>query len=212
MKFSEIKNILEKKFGEITCYETKKILELAFPGAVTERTTYVYGIRPSPPSPSSGSSLQQPLQISAVSVPDHELLKSENVKLKEKVSNLETKLASMEQSSLMVANIESETEQLISCSCISDGPNTIDHLNSFCISAILSTIKAKPPNLLQLFQTLGNTSRNLSEGHLGLAVEQLKALVSLCTLRIVYTNCTSIATGAYIYLYSEPIEQRGCSY
>ena len=104
------------------------------------------------------------------------------MKLKEKVSNLETSLASMGQSSLVIANIESETEQLISCSCISDGPNTIEHLNSFSISAILSTIKAKAPNLLQLFETLRNTSRNLSESHLGLAVEQLKALVSICPL------------------------------
>ena len=149
----------------------------------------MYGVRPSPGSgtSSSGSSLQQPLQISAVSVPDLQLLKSENAKLKEKVSNLETSLASMEQSSLTIANIESETEQLISCSYISYGPNTVEHLNSFSISAILSTIKAKAPNL---FQTLGNTSRNLSESHLGLAVEQLKALVSICTLlNSSYVNC-----------------------
>ena len=103
----------------------------------------MYGIHPSPSSgtSASGSSFQQPLQISAISVPNLELLKSEYAMLKEKVFNLEISLASMELSSLMIANIESETEQLISCSCISDGPNIIEHL----ISAILSTIKARPP-------------------------------------------------------------------
>lgn len=186
VKFSEIKEILEKKYGETTSYEAKKILELAFPGAATDRTTYMYGVRLRSSSGTSSHLLasQQAFEPSAVS-----LLTSENAKLKEKISNLESRLECMDQSSLMIANNESQTEQLISRSCISDGPNTIEHINSFSISAMLDDIKAKAPDLLQLFQTLGKTCRNLSESDLGLAVEQLKAFVSLCTL--LNTRCVN---------------------
>jgi hypothetical protein len=63
---------------------------------------------------------------------------------------------------------------------ISEGPDTLEHLDSFSIITILNHVRREAPDLLRLFQTLGNSSRNLSDD--GLAVEQLKGLVSLCTL------------------------------
>lgn len=62
---------------------------------------------------------------------------------------------------------------------ISEGPDTLEHLDSFSITTILNHVRREAPDLLRLFQTLGNSSRNLDDD--GLAVEQLVVYTLLNT-------------------------------
>ena len=185
MRFAEVQGLLVEKFGNITAYEAKRILEQAFPDSVNERTTYVCGVKPSHVVPSTpGSSALPPALEPSSSHPatDHESLRRENAELKQRVSDVEAELESLRQSSIPLAVIESQANHLISCTSISDGPDTLEHLQSFSVHAILEDVKREAPDMLRLFQIMGNSGRNTSDGDVGLAVEQLKGLVSICTL------------------------------
>ena len=189
MRFAEVQGLLVEKFGNITAYEAKRILEQAFPDSVNERTTYVCGVKPSHVVPSTpGSSALPPVLPPALEpssshpATDHESLRRENAELKQRVSDLEAELESLRQSSIQLAVIESQADHLISCTSISDGPDTLEHLQSFSVPTILEDVKREAPDMLRLFQIMGNSERNTSDGDIGLAVEQLKVLVSICTL------------------------------
>ena len=171
MKFAEVQGLLVEKFGNITAYEAKRILEQAFPDSVNERTTYVCGVKPSHVVPSTpGSSALPP--SSSHPATDHESLRRENAELKQRVSDLEAELESLRQSSIPLAVIESQADHLISCTSISDGPDTLEHLQSFSVPTILEDVKREAPDMLRLFQIMGNSERNTSDGDVGLAVEQ----------------------------------------
>ena len=47
MKFSDFQQIMLDGFPDICAYEAKKVLQEAFPGVVSDRSTYILGIRPS---------------------------------------------------------------------------------------------------------------------------------------------------------------------
>lgn len=65
-------------------------------------------------------------------------------------------------------------------SIIMHGPDTLERLQSFTIDTVLAELHTYTPDILQLFETLGQTSRNIHGNDL--AVEQIKGLVSICTL------------------------------
>ena len=65
-------------------------------------------------------------------------------------------------------------------SIIMHGPDTLERLQSFTIDTELAELHTYAPDLLQLFETLGQTSRNIHGNDL--AVEQIKGFVSICTL------------------------------
>ena len=222
MKFEEILHLLVGEYGDTTAHEAGRILALAFPGAVRERATYVCGVRLSHATPFSPTSsalfpvLPPALDPSSPSTrPDHESVIAE---LKQQVTELQDELKSLQQTSVQIADLENQADHLISHTCISEGPDTLEHLDSFSITTILNNVRREAPDLLRLFQTLGNSSRNLGDD--GLAVEQLNGLVSLCTLlntRFVHvheynTFTYTYITYMYLYIYTDLIELRGCSY
>ena len=91
------------------------------------------------------------------------------------------KLQSFRQSSISMPVIQYQLEWRISSdSIIMYGPDTLERLESFTIDSVLAELHRYAPDLLQLFETLGQTSRNIHGDEL--AVEQIKGLVSVCTL------------------------------
>ena len=156
-----------EKFGNMTAYEAKRIREQAFPDSVNDQTTYVCGVKPSHVVPSTpGTSALAPVLPPALEpssshpATDHEFLTCENTELKQRVSDLEAELESLQQSSIPLAVIESQADHLISCTSISDGPDTLEHLQSFSITTILEDVKREAPDMLCLFQILGNSGKN----------------------------------------------------
>ena len=59
-------------------------------------------------------------------------------------------------------------------------PDTLEHLEYFTIDSVLAELHRYAPDILQLFETLGQTSSNIHGDDV--AVEQIKGLVSICTL------------------------------
>ena len=57
---------------------------------------------------------------------------------------------------------------------------TSEHFSTFSVDCVISEVKQSAPDMYQLFQVLGKTSRNSREGQL--PTEELKAVVSLATL------------------------------
>ena len=174
-KFDEIRRILVNKFGDTSTYETTRILQQAFPRSVKERTTFVYGVRlahvdviPTQRRPIPASVPQLDKDMGA-----------ENEQLKEKISKLEQELSALRQSSVSVTDIERQASQF-SHVCASSS-HSLEQLSSFSIKTLWNDAEKEAPDLLHLFQTLGDTSRNLHDDG-NLAVEQVKGMVSLCTL------------------------------
>ena len=185
MKHSEVLQLLQQKYPDINQYDVRKVVTMGFPDAQSERSTYILGIRPSHPSqPIATEASSVSLLASPVSQPisnEVATLSAENTKLKERVLELEMKLQSFRQSSISMPIIQHQLERLVSSdSIIMHGPDTLERLESFTIDSVLTEFRRYAPDLLQLFETLGQTSRNTHGDDL--AVEQIKGLVSICTL------------------------------
>ena len=80
-----------------------------------------------------------------------------------------------------------EADMVIACgNQSSHGPDNIDDLSEFTIDAVISEFQSYAPSLYAFFQQLGHTSRNPSET--SLPVEEMKALMALCTLMNARSN------------------------
>ena len=158
------------------------LLRAAFPNVATERTTYVNRIRlrhlsrdrtPSlvpPPSPV----VHMSAAVSQVQ------LQTENTRLKARVAELELENRQLVQ---VGATLEQQMQHLCSSSChLLHGPDTLERFQRFSIDAIIAEIKQFAPDLLHLFNRLGDVRRNALDGSDDMAVEEIKALTALCTL------------------------------
>lgn len=146
-------------------------MEIAFPGAVSDRSTYILGIRPS----NIEDMASTPLHFNSISSPpafSYEALRAENASLKSRVVELEAEVQSLHKSSVPFATIEKQADRLLNHSSIAYGPDTLEHLQSFSISSILCNVKREAPDLFHLFQQVGNTRRN-AQGE-NIAVEEIK--------------------------------------
>ena len=185
MKHSEVLQLLQQKYPDVNQYDVRKVVDMGFPDAQSERSTHILGIRPSHPSqPTATETSAVSLLASPVSQPisnEVTTLAAENTKLKERVLELEMKLQSLRQSSILMPVIQHQLERLVSSdSIIMHGPDTLERLESFTIDSVLAELHRYAPDFLQLFETLGQTSRYIHGDDL--AEEQIKGLVSICTL------------------------------
>ena len=185
MKHSEVLQLLQRKYPDVSQYDVRKVVTMGFPDAQSERATYILGIRPThPPQPTATEACSASLLASPVSQHisnEVTTLATENTKLKERVLELEMKLQYLRQSSISMPVIQHQLERLVSSdSIIMHGPDTLERLEFFTIESVLAELHRYAPDLLQLFETLGQTSRNIHGDDL--AVEQIKGLVSICTL------------------------------
>ena len=98
MKHSEVLQLLQQKYPDVNQYDASKVVSMGFPDALSERSTYILGSRPSHPSqPTATEASSISLLASPVSQPisnEVTTLSAGNRKLKERVLELEMKLQS----------------------------------------------------------------------------------------------------------------------
>ena len=64
---------------------------------------------------------------------------------------------------------------------LTDGPTTMEHLESFSLSSIISDVRQVAPSFYSLLCDLGDVRRNAEDAYT-LTQNEIKALVSLCIL------------------------------
>ena len=190
MKRSDVLHLLQQNYPDANEYDVRRVVVMGFPDAQSDRSTYILGIRPSHPHSTATEMSSATLLVSPVTERisnEVAMLAAENSKLQERVSELEMKLQYLRQSSISLPEIHHQLERLISSdSIIMHGPDTLERLQSFTIDSVLAELHTYASDLLQLFETLGQTSRNIHGDDL--AVEQIKGLVSICTLLNAWTQ------------------------
>ena len=65
--------------------------------------------------------------------------------------------------------------------CIFHGPNTVDHFNEMSVDGIITELSTHAPDLYELFNSLGQTSRHDEADHLT-QLSKLRVMTSLTTL------------------------------
>ena len=113
-----------------------------------------------------------------------------NQELCDQVRQLQTKVQLLEgtvrrleseQSSGYVQQLDQQMEAVVRHrGSVMSGPDTSEHFGTFSVDSVISEVKQNAPDVYQLFQVLGKTSRNAQQGQL--PTEELKAAVSLATL------------------------------
>ena len=110
-------------------------------------------------------------------------IQSENTQLIKRVSELESENKQLKSNTIHITTIEQQFDRLASSdTLITRGPDSIERLEHFSFDALISDVKSIAPDVLFLFSALGNTKRNMSDGVEGLVPEEVKSLVSLCTV------------------------------
>lgn len=179
MKFEDVRSLLSNRFGETSGYETNRVLQQAFPNVKKERSTFIVGLRlksahqPTMSQPTETMAICQSLPTETEVLP----LQEENEQLKLRLQELEEQVRDLRGSALSVSGLIQEADALTH-SCKSDGLATIE---LFSMKSFWSEVKTVAPDLMRLFESVGDCSRNRGEDEQQLAVEQLKGLVALCT-------------------------------
>ena len=113
---------------------------------------------------------------------------TENAQLRSRIAALEQELAQLRRSAVSVSTLDQQLQRLVlSDTLVAKGPSNLQRLESFSMEAILSELQSLAPDVLNLFTTLGNTRRNVADDIQGVVPNDIKALVSICTL----LNCRS---------------------
>ena len=183
LKFSEVEQVMKDRFPGLTNLDISRILRQAFPAVVTERSTFVIGVRRHSSSALSQSSLVNPPSLSqTITQP----LQFENARLLARVHQLEQEnqhLKSLTQGdSIHPSTLEEEVLQLTSSPVFVHGPDNLEGFEKFSLDVVLSEVNTLAPNLLFLFNRLAAAQRNQSDSGDEVALEGIKALVALCVL------------------------------
>ncbi len=208
IKFETIHLCLRDQFGDISIVESAKVLNEAFPNATKGRahggkiayTGIEFAIPrgdtdPCPPS------VSLPLQTTSMVELAQECQRSQE--LSRQVKSLQVELAQLKEAASLapadpVTTYHSEFEHLLQYGQnIKHGPNTQEHIFQFSITEVANELQSHAPQLYGLFNSLGDTSRNRRPGHQR-AVEEIKAIVSLCTLinaRSIRSNGVQLSVG-----------------
>ena len=117
-------------------------------------------------------------------------LEAEQKELCDQVRQLQTKVQLLEgtvqrleseQSSGYIQQLDQQMEAVVQHrGSVMRGPDTSEHFGTFSVDSVISEVKQNAPDVYQLFQVLGKTSRCAQQGQL--PTEELKAVVSLATL------------------------------
>ena len=180
--------MVQEQFAEnITAQETSKMLKQAFPGASSERSTFIFGVRRHHPGASSSSlPLVRPLPFVPTQAQVHSL-QTQNAALLQQVSQLKAQNEQLRSAIagdiISVSVLDKQLLRFVSLSAVvSHGPDSLERLEAFSLDAVVTEVKSLAANLFRLFSTLGQTRRNTGNEEQGLVTEEIKALCFLCTL------------------------------
>ena len=185
----------------ISAVEARKMIDESFPLIRSKRCTqskqtYLFGIELRPSESASGSHTEsQDNPVTAMDVTSAAASASASTsndpeELRPRIQYLESRIKHLESQLMEAKNHQSlikEADMVLACgNRSSHGPDSINDLSDFSIDAIVSEFQSYAPSLYALFQQLGHTSRNPSET--SLPVEEMKALMALCTLMNARSN------------------------
>ena len=181
--FSEVYRLLLEAFPNNKCswVEVSRLLHFTFPSVEIrrdtkgKRETICVGIERcseegvAPPARYYEALLRHEQETNAI--------------LTARVQQLEQQLQMIGQSSRIDTQIYKDEflHLVLDSSILGSGPNNLDNLDSFSVSAMASDIQAKAPHLYSLLWDLGDTNRN-ARGDTTTTQEEIKAIMSVCTL------------------------------
>ncbi len=80
-------------------------------------------------------------------------------------------------------DLQSEVDSVVSSGLsLLHGPGTEDHFMGFTLDGVVQELKFNCPQMYKLFQQLPRTQRNVTDDVEGLPLQELKGVMSLCTL------------------------------
>ncbi len=189
VKFSDI---LDEAATELPPVVSSTALSQAireeFPNSVSRRVgdkryTYVYGIDKD----------EDPQSLL-------ELTLKRNRDLEREVQELKQKVVQLEQESAHAQNSDDQMQSLLRPDRLCyHGPDTIEHLESFSLDAIIIEFSATAPDVMELVRQLGNCSRhdNSDAGDELSRIATLRSTMALCTL----VKCRSVKVlGLQLFL------------
>ena len=172
MKFSQVMESARLQFtASVSPCLLSKAIENEFPSTTKKkvgknRHTYVYGMEEQ-----STSTLQAALERNAV--------------LQTQVEELQQRVAELEKKSTFALDQEMEA-LLCPDMVVYHGPDTVDHLKSFSLDAVVAEMRDNAPDALELVSQLGGCSRfDAGEGDAEsepARIARLRAVTALCTL------------------------------
>ena len=191
VRSAEVRGLLAQSFphNPSSAVDISKLIKLAFPGCESkhdtkgQKETFYIGVRREMASlvpTTSATSLDVPLSFE----------RAQNEMLTAKVDELERRVHSLQQSltdqeclgSMSTSAYKDEIQSLVSSSSmLSDGPNTIERLETFSLSDLISNVRQVAPTFYSLLCDLGDVRRNARDAD-NLTQNEIKAFVSLCIL------------------------------
>ena len=144
--------MVQEQFAEnITAQETSKILQQAFPGASSERSTFVFGVRRNHPGASSSSLPISPLPFVPTQAQVHSL-QTQNAALLQWVSQLKVQNEQLRSAIagdiISVSLLDEQLLRLVSPSAmVSHGPDSLERLEAFSLDAVVAEVKSLAPDL-----------------------------------------------------------------
>ena len=167
--------------------EVTRLMRSAFPDCESQRDTkgqketFYVGVErqmATPVSTTATTSLEAQLSFRDAQI---EILTARVKELEAEVHSLRQSL--MAQRSLGCSSVyKDELSSLLSSnSMLTDGPTTMEYLESFSLSSIISDVRQVAPSFYSLLCDLGDVRRNAEDAYT-LTQNEIKALVSLCIL------------------------------
>ena len=171
VKFTILKDELQHQFP-MEAFNDRKVSQAiaqAFTNSQSRKSgsahnRYIYGI-----------------ETKAVDLDTKHPLAQENKQLQKQVQELQRRVLELEQ--FQVAGQQKLDDQmqclLHPSNVVFHGPDTVEHFDNFSIDNILSELKVKAPDVVDLFQTLSRCNQTDEEDYQKLV--QLRMITSLCT-------------------------------
>ena len=183
MNVHVIHQLLSDKYSpatEITPIEAHKILVEAFPSVQSKRmtkggvkSTFLLGVSMATSTPSTSFASSQADQ-------ERQQLAQRITQLEEEVEQQKLEIESLKRSQHLVDQAE---KAMSLAPKSSKGPDSHKRLPDFSVAAVIRELNECSPDLCQLFQLLGDTARSSTKhGQFNLSVEEMKAIMSLCTV------------------------------
>ena len=167
MKFGDLQDALSSQFSS-TNFNPRMVsreIKTAFPNTFSKalgkgRLKHVYGIQ----------------RVGLSSLPSTST-SSEHEELKQKVRQLEERVQELERELKQPAVFANEMNSLLNPSLsVYHGPNDIANFDNFSMDSMVAEFTTLAPNLFELFQSLGQTSRHDNQSG------NVRSVMSMCAL------------------------------
>lgn len=196
--------MIRDEFGDVISHvEAARIIQEAFPQAakkhVKGRVVYA-GINLRPPSLSTTSTCTQEQSLSVQLAKEQEKSRALVIQvqqLQDELQRVQTQQSPVCTEPAAEMYTAEMTQLQHSVQLALHGPDTMERFSSFTMESVVQEISLQAPQLYQLFHRVGKSQRNRHPETEGYTVEEIKAVMSLCTL---LNASTSRARGVQLLM------------